>query len=97
MELDGDQLRDAALLHRHAIEKVGDLHGALVVRDEDELRAMLEGVQRAQEAVDVDLVEGVVGLVEDAERRRSVLEDGQPSTVRPIRVLSMHGNEDDFS
>src|SRR5215831_13773612 len=37
-QLDRHDLRDALLLHRHAVEHVGDLDGGLVVRDQQELR-----------------------------------------------------------
>src|SRR5258708_39684317 len=39
-ELHGDELADAGLFHRDAVEVVDDLHGALVVGDENELRLL---------------------------------------------------------
>src|SRR5687768_197585 len=41
VELHRDSLAHALLLHRHAVQHVGDLHRALAVRDHDEL-ALLE-------------------------------------------------------
>src|SRR5205814_10300485 len=38
--VDGDDARDALLLHRHADQLLGHLHRDLVVADEEELRAL---------------------------------------------------------
>src|SRR5690606_11050520 len=40
LEADADLLGDAGLLHGDAVEGVADLHGPLVVRDQDELRGL---------------------------------------------------------
>src|SRR6266513_4433477 len=53
----GDDLRDAVVAHRDAVERVGGVHSALLVRDDDELRALGIAAQQRQEAVDVDVVE----------------------------------------
>src|SRR5213594_3847965 len=63
-------LRHAGLLHRDAVERIGGLHGAPVVRDQDELRAHRHVLDQLVEAPDVGLVEGSVHLIEQAERRR---------------------------
>ncbi|MCE9611612.1 MAG: hypothetical protein K8R23_15550 [Chthoniobacter sp.] len=47
------EFRDAVLLHGHAVECVGPGDGALVVRDDDELRLRHEAVEDFDEAVDV--------------------------------------------
>src|SRR4051794_6324300 len=52
-----DDLRHAVAGHRDAVEAVGGLHRALLVRDDDELRAVGEAAQDAEEAVDVEIVE----------------------------------------
>src|SRR5262245_44796684 len=53
VQLDGDQFRDAGLLHRHAVETVGNLHGLAIVRDHDELRVLLHAAEHFHEAADV--------------------------------------------
>src|SRR5436305_1854064 len=52
-----DHLRDAVVAHRDPVERVGGVHRALLVRDDDELRALRIAAQQGQEAVDVDVVE----------------------------------------
>jgi 3-hydroxy acid dehydrogenase/malonic semialdehyde reductase len=94
VQRDRDKLRDSALLHRHAVQQIGDLHGALVVGDEDELSAIFERVQRPQESVDVDLVEGGVGLIQNAERRRPVLEDREQQRQRHQGALAARKQAD---
>ena len=69
VEAHRDGLRDAALLHRHAIDRAGRRDGALVVRDDDELGLADELPEEVREAADVRLVQRRVQLVEQAERR----------------------------
>ncbi len=61
-------LRGAVGAHRHTVEHVGRLHGALLMRDHDELRALAVVPQQLDEAADVDVVQGRLDLVEDVER-----------------------------
>ena len=68
VEFDADDLAHAVFLHRHAVKHVGHADGALVVRDDDELRMLEEPLQHADEAVDVRFVERRVQLVQHAER-----------------------------
>src|SRR2546428_254949 len=70
VQLQRDHFRNAAVVHRDAVEHVGGLDRPAVVRDDDELRAVGELAQRLREAPDIALVERGVDLVEDAERRR---------------------------
>ena len=63
-----DDTRDTTLLHRDAVEGIGDLHRPLVVRDDDELRIVLEGVQHSDESLYVGVIEWSIDLVEYAER-----------------------------
>src|SRR5690349_2519284 len=56
-ELAADDLRDAVAAHRDAVEAVGGLHRALLVRDDDELRTLGVLAQEREEAVDVEVVE----------------------------------------
>src|SRR5450759_5803432 len=76
IELNGDQLRDAGLLHRHAVEPVRDLHRLPVVGNEDELRVFLHALEHLHETPDVRIVQRRVDTVEQAERARAVFEDG---------------------
>src|SRR5450759_770179 len=75
VEPHADELRHSRLFLRDAIEGLRGLHRPLVVRDEDELRLLGQLHEERREAVDVRLVERGVDFVEDAERRRLVLED----------------------
>src|SRR5450759_5813977 len=75
VEPDADELRHSRLFLRDAGEGLRGLHRPLIVRDEDELRLLGQLHEERREAVDVRLVERGVDLVEDAERRRLVLED----------------------
>jgi hypothetical protein len=56
-EPDGDELRDAGLLHGNAVELVRDLHRLARVRDQHDLRLGLEALEQAHEAADVRVVE----------------------------------------
>src|SRR4051812_13522391 len=86
-ELHRDDLRDARLLHGDAVERVGDLHGALVVRDDDELGGAAHLPDHLVVPADVRLVERRVDLVEQAERRRLDQEDGEDQRDRGERLL----------
>src|SRR5215210_5383873 len=72
-----DDLRDAVARHAHAVEAVGRVHRALLVRDDDELRAVAVAADELEEAVDVGVVERGFDLVEDVERARPREEDGE--------------------
>src|SRR3954470_23015375 len=71
VQLHADQFRHAGLLHRHAVETIGDLHRLAVVRDEDELGMVLHRLEHLHESADVGVVERRVDLVEQAERART--------------------------
>src|SRR5215470_18431383 len=77
---DRDDLRDARLLHGDAVQHAGALHGALVVGDEDELRAFAHLADHLTEAADVGVVERRIDLVEDAERCRVDEEEREDET-----------------
>src|SRR5215207_1932436 len=83
-----DHLRDAVAGHRDAVEAVGGLHRALLVRDDDELRAVGEAAQQRQEAVDVEVVERRLDLVENVERARPGEEDREQEGERGHRLLA---------
>ncbi len=74
---DRDGAGDARFLHGDAVEKLRRLHRPPVVRDQDELRLGGHHLQESAEADHVGFVEGGVHFVEQAERRRGVLEDGE--------------------
>ena len=84
----GDDLGDAVARHRDAVQAVGRLHRALLVRDDDELRAVGEAAQEGEEAVDVEVVERGLDLVEDVERARPGEEDGEQERERGQRLLA---------
>ena len=63
-------LRDTGLDHGDTVHDVGGGHGALVVRDDDELRVLGELTDDVVELVDVGVVERRVHFVKDAERGR---------------------------
>ena len=83
-----DHLRDAVAGHRDAVQRVGGLHRALLVGDDDELRAVRERAQEREEAVDVEVVERGLDLVEDVERARPGEEDGEQERERGQRLLA---------
>src|SRR5215213_11331470 len=62
--------RDAVAAHAHAVERVGRVHGALLMGHHDELGAVGIALHELQEAIDVDVVERGLDLVEDVERAR---------------------------
>jgi hypothetical protein len=88
LEADGDLLRDARLLHRHSVDRVGAGHRLLRVGDDDELRPGEEPLQHLDEAVDVGLVQGGVHLVEHAERAGPAAEYGQQQRYAGERLLA---------
>src|SRR5688572_22441688 len=88
VELDGHPLADALLLHRDAVELVGDRHRALGVRDHDELALLEELLHDQVEAAVVGLVQRRVDLVEDAERAGLALEDAHQQRDAGHRLLA---------
>ena len=60
---------DAAGRHRDAVEAVGGLHRALLVRDDEQLRLVAELVHEVEEPVEVHVVERGLDLVEQVEGR----------------------------
>src|SRR5262245_7356047 len=88
VQLDGNQLRNARLLHGNAVQAVGDLHGFAVVGNNDELRVLLHTAQHLHEPADVGVVERRVDLVEQAERARLVLEHAEHQGDGGQRLLA---------
>ena len=83
-----DDLGDAVAAHRHAVEDVGGLHRPLLVRDDDELRAVGEAPQQLDEAADVRVVERGLDLVEEVERARPREEEREEERDRAERLLA---------
>ena len=88
LELHRVELGDVRLLHGRAVDVVGDLHGLVVVGDDDELGLVLDGLHQVEEPAEVDLVEGRVHFVQEAERRRPVAEQGEHEGHRGQRFLA---------
>ena len=70
----GDHRRDA-VAHGDAVEGVRDLHRALLVRDDNQLRGLLQLLENRQQARQVHVIQGSLDLVHDVERGRARLED----------------------
>ena len=83
-----DDARHALLLHRHADQLLGHFHRDLVVADEEELRALAHLADQLAVALGVGVVQRRVDLVEQAERRRVELEDGEHQRDRGQRLLA---------
>src|ERR671913_2163585 len=66
-----DDGRDAVTAHGDAVERVANLHGALLVGDHEQLGAFAQLLVDLQEPAEVGVVERRLDLVEDVERRRS--------------------------
>src|SRR5437868_14049112 len=89
-EIDGDELRDAALGHRHAVQPLHARHRDAMMRDEQKARAgRIGGLgDDAAEAVDIGIVERRIDLVEDADRRRVGQEHGEDQCDRGQCLLA---------
>ena len=83
-----DDLADAVAAHRDAVEHVGGLHRALLVRDHDELGAVGVATQQLHEAGDVRVVERGLDLVEEVEGARLREEEREQERDRTERLLA---------
>src|SRR5690606_42151777 len=63
----GDDGRHTVPAHRDAVERVGDLHRALLVRHDDELGVLAQLGEDLQEAPEVRVIERRLDLVHDVE------------------------------
>src|SRR5436190_5020209 len=93
-QVDLHQARHARLAHGHAAELRRRFHGALVVRDHDELHLARHLLHHLAEAPDVGLVERRVHLVEQAERRRVQPEDRRYERHGRQRLLAAREQRD---
>ncbi len=83
-----NDLRHAVGPHRHAVEDIRGLHRPLLVRDDDELRAVRVAAQQLDEARDVRVVERSLDLVEEVERARPREEEREEERDRAERLLA---------
>src|SRR5438067_13885185 len=83
-----DDLGDAVAAHRDAVEDVGGLHRALLVRDHDELRAVGIPAQQLDEAADVRVVQRGLDLVQEIERAGPREEEREEERDRAERLLA---------
>ena len=74
--------------HCHAVQAIGDFHGALVVGNHDELRTICHLAHKLVVPIDVHVIEWGIDLIEQAEGRRLHLEDGEDKSYRCERLLS---------
>ena len=79
---------DAVLPHRDAVEGIRDLHRALLVRDDDELRVGAQVFHDREQAAEVGVVERRLHLVHDVERAGARLEDRHQQRDRRERPLA---------
>ena len=77
VELYGDALGYAGLLHGYAVKNIGNGHSALGVGNDNELAIGKELLNQGVETVVVGFVQGGIDLVEEDERRGLGLEDAQ--------------------
>src|SRR5215207_553810 len=87
-QLARDDLGDPVVSHADAVEDVRGVHRPLLVGDDDELRALREAAHEAEEAVDVDVVEGGLDLVQDVEGARPRHQHGEDEGQRDQRLLA---------
>src|SRR5205814_10701753 len=84
----GNDLRDPVGAHGHAVQDIRGLHRPLLVRDDDELRAIGVAAQQLDEAADVRVVERRLDLVEQIERARPREEQREQERDRAERLLA---------
>ena len=87
-ELHRQEPGHVGLGHGRAVDVVGHFHRLVVVGDEDELGLVLDRLQEVEEAGQVDVVEGRVDLVQEAEGRRPVAEEGEQEGQAGQRFLA---------
>src|SRR5687767_13199182 len=77
-----NESRDTCFLHGHTIERTCHLHGPLVMRNHDELRIRGHLDDLISKASHVRFVKRRVDLIQQAEGRRTVMEDAQHQRQR---------------
>ena len=70
-----DHRGDTVAAHGDAVQRVADLHGALLVRDDEQLGVLPELLVDLEQPAEVGVVERRLDLVEDVERRGAGLEE----------------------
>ena len=81
-------LRRAVLVQRDAVDHAGDLHRALLVRHDQQLRLVAELVHEVEEAMQVHVVERGLDLVHQVEGRGPGAEDREQERQRGERTLA---------
>src|SRR5262249_44887136 len=76
-DVDRHHARYAGFLHRNAEKLLRDLHGDLVVADKQELRVPRHLLHELAETLRIVIVERGIDLIEQAERRRIELKQGE--------------------
>jgi hypothetical protein len=83
-----DELRNADLFHRHAIESARHFHRALVVSNDNELRARRHLRDLVRKSADVGLIQRRVYFIKQTERRWAVVEDAKNQRQSGHRFLA---------
>ena len=73
-----EQFRHAILLHGHAVQDIGGLHGAAAMSNDDELGLVAHPAQILCKAADIGIIQSGFDLVQDTERCRV---DGQDRKI----------------
>ena len=74
LDIDCHHLRHALFLHGHAHQLLRQLHGDLVVADEEELGVLRHFLDQRAQPFGIGVIQRRVHLVQQAERRRIELE-----------------------
>src|ERR1043165_5760921 len=82
------QLRDTCLLHGYAVKGARHLHRPLVMCDHDELRVSGHLDDLISKASHVRFVKWRVDLIQQTERRRTIMKDSQHERQRSHRLLA---------
>ena len=77
-QIEHQHFGNALLLHGHAVQDIGGLHGAAAVGDDDELGLIAHPAQILCKAADIGIIQSGFDLVQDAERCRV---DGQDRKI----------------
>ena len=77
-----EDLRGAVLVERDPVQHRRDLHRALLVRDDHDLRVAREPRHQPQEPVEIEIVERRLHLIHQVERRGACREDREEERER---------------
>ena len=88
VQSDGDQGGYPLLLHGHAKKRIGNFHGALVVRNHDHLGMIGDILDQPVEKVGVGVIERRIHFIQNQEGGRPVHQDGKNERDGRKRLLS---------